>query len=96
MRVLTATIRYPPAPGGVETHAHEVAKEMVMRGHQEVVYTSDLCREHPWEQLDGPYDPVDGVTAGCASAWARPAGSGPWASSAGPRSRTASRSYTAR
>jgi glycosyltransferase involved in cell wall biosynthesis len=61
MKVLTAAIRYPPAPGGAETHAHEVAKELVKRGHDVRVYTSDLRREHPFEHLDGPHDLVDGV-----------------------------------
>lgn len=61
MKVLTAAIRYPPSPGGAETHAHEVAKELVRRGHQVKVYTSDLLREHPFEHLDQPYDDVDGV-----------------------------------
>lgn len=61
MKVLTAAIRYPPAPGGAETHAHEVAKELVRRGHDVKVYTSDLQREHPFEHMDGPYDSVEGV-----------------------------------
>ncbi len=58
---MTAAIRYPPSPGGAETHAHEVAKELVGRGHDVTVYTSDLLREHPFEHLDGPYDMMDGV-----------------------------------
>jgi glycosyltransferase involved in cell wall biosynthesis len=61
LKVLTAAIRYPPSPGGAETHAHEVAKELVGRGHQVKVYTSDLLREHPFEHLDQPYDDMDGV-----------------------------------
>lgn len=62
MKVLTAAIRYPPSPGGAETHAHEVAKELVARGHDVTVYTSDLLREHPFEHLDQPYDLVEGVS----------------------------------
>jgi len=61
LKVLTAAIRYPPSPGGAETHAHEVAKELVGRGHDVKVYTSDLLREHPFEHLDQPFDMVDGV-----------------------------------
>jgi glycosyltransferase involved in cell wall biosynthesis len=61
LRVLTAAIRYPPAPGGAETHAHEVAKELVRRGHDVQVYTSDLRREHPFEHLGSPHDLVEGV-----------------------------------
>jgi glycosyltransferase involved in cell wall biosynthesis len=62
LKVLTASIRYPPSPGGAETHAHEVAKELVGRGHDVKVYTTDLYREHPFEHLDQPYDDVEGVT----------------------------------
>jgi len=62
LKVLTAAIRYPPSPGGAETHAHEVAKELVARGHDVTVYTSDLLREHPFEHLDQPYDLVEGVS----------------------------------
>jgi glycosyltransferase involved in cell wall biosynthesis len=61
MKVLTAAIRYPPSPGGAETHAHEVAKELTGRGHDVKVYTTDLYREHPFEHLDQPYDDVEGV-----------------------------------
>jgi len=61
LKVLTTAIRYPPAPGGVETHAHEVARELVSRGHQVRVYTSDLYREHPFEHMEGPPTDVDGV-----------------------------------
>jgi glycosyltransferase involved in cell wall biosynthesis len=61
VKVLTAAIRYPPAPGGAETHAHEVAKELVKRGHDVQVYTSDLRREHPFEHLEEPFDLVEGV-----------------------------------
>jgi glycosyltransferase involved in cell wall biosynthesis len=61
MRVLVGAIRYPPAPGGAETHAHRIASELVRRGHEVDVYTTDLYREYPFERLDGPYDLVDGV-----------------------------------
>jgi glycosyltransferase involved in cell wall biosynthesis len=61
LKVLTATIRYLPAAGGVETHAHEVGKELVTRGHEVKVYTSDLLREHPFEHMrDAPAE-MDGV-----------------------------------
>jgi glycogen(starch) synthase len=61
LKVLTATIRYLPSPGGVETHAHEVGKELVSRGHQVRVHTSDLLREHPFEHMEEAPDSLDGV-----------------------------------
>ena len=64
MRVLTAAIRYPPSPGGAETHAHEVARELARRGHGVDVFTSDLMREHPIERVRAPRDgELDGVPA---------------------------------
>jgi glycosyltransferase involved in cell wall biosynthesis len=59
--VLTAAIRYPPATGGVETHAHEVAKELIRRGHEVRVFTSDLEKEHPFIHFNRSHDIVEGV-----------------------------------
>ncbi len=61
MRVLTAAIRYAPAPGGAEDHVHEVVNHLVQRGHELVVYTSDMWKEHPFERMTEPHDVVDGV-----------------------------------
>ncbi len=72
MRVLTTAIRYPPAPGGVETHAHEVARELVYRGHDVRVHTSDLYREHPFEHLDDPPSDIDGVKVAHSRAYTLP------------------------
>ncbi|MEM0129414.1 MAG: glycosyltransferase family 4 protein [Thermoplasmata archaeon] len=46
-----STRYYPPAPGGVERHVHEVAIRLGQRGHSVRVLTSDLRREYPWERL---------------------------------------------
>lgn len=54
-------IRYPPAPGGAEDHVHEVVSHLVERGHEVVVYTSDMWKEHPFERMTEPHDLVDGV-----------------------------------
>jgi phosphatidylinositol alpha 1,6-mannosyltransferase len=61
LRVLTAAIRYAPAPGGAEDHVQEVVNHMVQRGHEVVVYTSDMWKEHPFERMREPHDVVDGV-----------------------------------
>lgn len=56
-----AAIRYPPAPGGAENHVHELATHLKDRGHDVVVYTTDLQREHPFERMEEAQDLVDGV-----------------------------------
>jgi glycosyltransferase involved in cell wall biosynthesis len=61
MKVLMTAIRYPPAPGGAEDHVHEVVNHLVERGHEVVVYTSDMWKEHPFERMTEPADVVDGV-----------------------------------
>jgi glycosyltransferase involved in cell wall biosynthesis len=55
-------IRYPPAPGGAEDHVHEVVNHLVDRGHDVVVYTSDMWKEHPFERMTEAHASVDGVT----------------------------------
>jgi len=62
-------IRYPPAPGGAETHVHEVSKELVSRGHEVQVVTSDLLKETPFTKLDGKYPVVDGIPVKRYCAW---------------------------
>ena len=54
-------IRYPPAPGGAEDQVREVLNHLVERGHEVVVYTSDMWKEHPFERMTEPDDEVDGV-----------------------------------
>jgi glycosyltransferase involved in cell wall biosynthesis len=61
MRILMGAIRYPPAPGGAETHVHEVSKQLVSRGHHVQVITSDLNKETPFTKLDGPYPEYEGI-----------------------------------
>lgn len=64
MRILQACIRYPPGQGGAETHVHSLATRLEQRGHEAVVYTSDLKTEFPMHRIshDIPeYSTVDGV-----------------------------------
>jgi glycosyltransferase involved in cell wall biosynthesis len=51
MRVLELCVRYPPAPGGVETHVRELAERLRARGRDVRVFTSDLYTETPWAKL---------------------------------------------
>ena len=69
MRILMGAIRYPPAPGGAETHVHEVSKELVVRGHQVQVVTSDLLKETPFTRLDAEYPQVDGIPVRRYCSW---------------------------
>jgi glycosyltransferase involved in cell wall biosynthesis len=61
LKVLMTAIRYPPAPGGAEDHVQEVVNHLVERGHEVVVYTSDMWKEHPFERMTEPHETVDGV-----------------------------------
>ncbi|MEM4728298.1 MAG: glycosyltransferase family 4 protein [Thermoplasmata archaeon] len=51
MRILQLCTRFPPAPGGVETHVLEISKAMRSRGHEVTVLTSDLYSETPFLRL---------------------------------------------
>lgn len=60
MKVVLASVRYPPAPGGAETHVHALATGLARRGHEVVVHTSDLHTEYPFVRRDLPAG-VEGV-----------------------------------
>lgn len=60
MKVVLTSVRYPPAPGGAETHVHALATGLAKRGHDVVVHTSDLFTEYPFERRALPAE-VDGV-----------------------------------
>lgn len=51
MRIAELSTRYPPGPGGVERHVHEVATRLAHGGDTVGVFTSELYREFPWQRL---------------------------------------------
>ena len=61
MRILMGAIRFPPAPGGAETHVFEISKELLNRGHDVKVLTSDLYRETPFVRLGEEFSNVHGI-----------------------------------
>ncbi|MBS3816342.1 MAG: glycosyltransferase family 4 protein [Candidatus Thermoplasmatota archaeon] len=50
--ILQLCIRYPPAPGGAETHVSSLTSSLVELGHSVSVYTSDLYKEFPFTRLE--------------------------------------------
>lgn len=61
MKILHLCVRFPPAPGGVETVVLSMCRELKKRGHDVEVYTSDLYTEIPWKRLDGPFAEIEGI-----------------------------------
>ena len=50
-RLIQACVRYPPAPGGAETHVQAISEGLVKLGWDVEVYTSDLYKEIPFEPM---------------------------------------------
>jgi len=61
VKVLQLCTRFPPAPGGVETHVLEISKRMRLAGNDVRVFTSDLYSETPFVRMEKWDDEVDGV-----------------------------------
>jgi glycosyltransferase involved in cell wall biosynthesis len=61
MRILQACTRFPPAPGGAESHVLHISKELLARQHDLKVYTTDLYMEIPFRHMDSWNSSVDGV-----------------------------------
>ena len=57
MKILQLTQRFPPAPGGVEEHVFQISKRLARRGHEIVVFTSDLERDKPFIRLSNNRSP---------------------------------------
>ena len=64
LKVLQLCVRFPPAPGGVETHVLQISRILKGRGHDVTVFTSDLYKEVPFTKMDpaeDSYQEVDGI-----------------------------------
>ncbi len=61
MNILQLCIRFPPAPGGAETHVYEISKELMRRKHNVNVFTSDLYTETPFKRRDRWEDNVNNI-----------------------------------
>ncbi len=49
--ILQLCVRYPPAPGGAETHVKSLSQGLKELGHSVEVYTSDLYKEFPFTKM---------------------------------------------
>ena len=49
--ILQLCVRYPPAPGGAETHVRSLSQGLKELGHSVEVYTSDLYKEFPLTKM---------------------------------------------
>ena len=75
MRIAQLSTRFPPGPGGVERHVHEIAKRLADRGHSVTCYTSDLYQEFPMRRLEPSVprrESVDGFTVVRLPVWSGP------------------------
>ncbi|MFQ5909463.1 MAG: glycosyltransferase family 4 protein, partial [Thermoplasmata archaeon] len=61
MKILQLCVRFPPAPGGAETHVYSISKELIRRGHEVTVFTSDLYTETPFVRLSKASNAMDGI-----------------------------------
>jgi glycosyltransferase involved in cell wall biosynthesis len=72
MKILQTCIRFPPAPGGAETHVLEVSKLLSERGYDLTVYTSDLYKEVPFTRKNKWSPTVDGIPVKRYKAYSMP------------------------
>lgn len=62
VKIIQVTQRFYPAVGGVETHVYNICKRLVERGHEVIVYTSDLLGDNPLTRLpDHAEKEVEGI-----------------------------------
>lgn len=51
MKILQLTQRFPPGLGGVEEHVFQVSQRLARKGHEVIVFTSDLEKDRPLVRL---------------------------------------------
>jgi glycosyltransferase involved in cell wall biosynthesis len=61
MKILQLCIRFPPAPGGAENHVLSISRELLNRGYEISVFSSDLYTEVPFVRMEDPQPVIDGV-----------------------------------
>jgi glycosyltransferase involved in cell wall biosynthesis len=61
MRILQLCIRFPPGPGGAENHVYSISRELIKRGHDVQVFTSDLYTEVPFVRIKDPDKSFHGI-----------------------------------
>jgi glycosyltransferase involved in cell wall biosynthesis len=61
MNILQLCIRFPPGPGGAENHVYNISKELIKRGNDVQVLTSDLYTEVPFVRLEKQVSNYNGV-----------------------------------
>jgi len=59
--IIQTCIRYPPAPGGAETHVQAVAEGLAARNWNVEVFTSDLYKEIPFQRMKRWEGKVNGI-----------------------------------
>jgi glycosyltransferase involved in cell wall biosynthesis len=62
MNILQLCIRFPPGPGGAENHVFHISKELLKRGYDLKVFTSDLYTEVPFVRIDNHATSYKGVS----------------------------------
>jgi glycosyltransferase involved in cell wall biosynthesis len=61
MNILQLCIRFPPGPGGAENHVYHISKELLKRGYDLKVFTSDLYTEVPFVRIENHSTSYKGV-----------------------------------
>ncbi len=61
MKILQLCIRFPPAPGGAENHVLSISRELLNRGYEISVFSSDLYTEVPFVRINHPKPIFEGV-----------------------------------
>ncbi len=72
LKILQTCIRFPPAPGGAETHVLSISKELSKLGHDVRVFSSNLYKETPFSPKFDWAKTVEGINVTRFRAYAPP------------------------